>query len=594
MVFRPDRLLLAGALALLSLAPLGAAPADDALAEAKAALERGDGIAAELAGKRALEQGARRADAAAFIGEGELLQGDLADARRWLSDEDFAPESRTRGLHALARLYLAEEDYAAAMAVFDRMLAEGRESARLWVDIGRMRYRLGMHHQALEAATKAVALGKDDPRALELQAQLVRDAAGLRSAIPLFRKALEKAPDDLGLMQQMAATLGDAGEYVAMLETVRQLVEKHGPDPFAFYLQAVLAARAGKDELARSLLWQTEGRFNATAAGLVLSGVLEYRSGNPAVAAEHFNALRRMQPFNETAALLYARALVANGEANVALAILEPRARRADASAYVLVLTARALEQLGQREEAAQYLDRAALMQAQPLAAVPAYLERDASGRLRDPDNPLQQLRQMLNEGDTAGAQAMIAGLLERFAGSADLEVLAGDVALLAGDREQALEYYRQAAIIRRDWPLVQRLVAALGSDSAAARGLLAEHLAEHPLQEEAAALLGRLHAQAGNRERAAMFLRHAAAQPAGRRDPLLLADLALLEQQSGHGGAALARAQEANRLARSNRHVARVLSAITAMQQGGVRQAASLLAKAEGTGFSARGAANR
>src|SRR5690606_21382383 len=71
-----------------------AAPAAGPVAEASAALARGDGIAAEVEAKRALDEGAPRGEVAALIGEAELLQGDLADARRWLADGEFSPATR--------------------------------------------------------------------------------------------------------------------------------------------------------------------------------------------------------------------------------------------------------------------------------------------------------------------------------------------------------------------------------------------------------------------------------------------------------------------------------------------------------------------
>ncbi|MFC3099330.1 tetratricopeptide repeat protein [Altererythrobacter lauratis] len=588
MTFPPERLLLPLLLGAAAMAaPLAAAPGDAALAEAEAALTREDGVAAELAGKRALEAGAARADVAALVGEGELLQGDLADARSWLGDADFSDATRTRGLSALARLQMAEENFPAAIATYDLMISEGRESAALWVDIGRMRYRLGLHHQALEAARRAVELDGRDPRALEFKAQLTRDAEGVVPSLALFRRALETAPTDKALMQQYAATLGDAGEYRRMLHAVRALVKEHGNDPFAFYLQAVMAARAGQDDLARRLWWRTEGQFDGNAAGLIVNGVLEYRSGNPAVAVELFDSLRRMQPMSDVALLLYARALVANGEANAALAVLEPHAQRPDASPYMLMLAARAHEQLGDRVRAGDYLDRASFAVAQHGRAMPAFLPRDAAGRITHPANPLLQLREMLNEGDLPGALAMVEQLNRQYEGSADLQMLAGDVHLLAGSRDRAMDYYQKAAQIRRDWPLVLRLVTLHNASPEKARAVLASYLAGNPRQQAAAALLGRMHRDANNPARATALLRHAAALGAGGRDPLLLADLAQMEAALGNGAAALTHAGEAHRLWRGNRNVARVFGRIREMQGDAGSGTAALLAKAQGTGTS-------
>ena len=568
-------------------APLAAAPKDDAIAEALAAIARGDGVAAEVAGRRAMDQGASRAEVAALIGEGELLQGDLADARTWLADKDFAADTRARGLHALARLELLEDNFEAAAEAFDLRLAEGEPTAELWVDIGRMRYRGGEHVLALDAAEKAVELGPEDPRALEFLAQLTRDSQGLLAALPLFRRALESAPDDPGLIAQYAATLGDAGEHARMLVAVRALLEQDDSATFGYFLQAVLAARAGEDDLARRLWWRTDSAFDATAAGLTVVGVLEYRSGNPAVAVEKFDELRRMQPFNETALLMYARALVANGEANAAIALLEPHAQRPDATPYMLVLAARAHEQLGERDRAGQYLDRAAQLARTVAAPLPAFLLRDGSGRIADPDNPVMQMRQMLSEGRAAEARALVSGLLERFPGSADLRLIAGDVELLSANGAGALAHYREAARVRSDWPLVRRMVAALNAQGtpAEARALLARHLAQNPRQEAAAAMLGRMQRDLGNPARATALLRHAASLGAGSRDPLLLVDLAEMEAVLGNTDRALAAASAAHDRHRGNRRVAQVLGRLRGME-GDEAAAHVLLAKAAGSGI--------
>lgn len=568
-------------------APLAAAPKDDAIAEAIAAIARGEGVAAEVAGRRAMDQGAARAEVAALIGEGELLQGDLADARTWLAGKDFTADTRARGLHALARLELSEGNFGAAVAAFDLRLAEGNPTALLWVDIGRMRYRTGEHMLALEAAQKAVELDREEPRALEFLAQLTRDSQGLRASLPLFRRALESAPDDLALIGQYAATLGDAGEHARMLVAVRALLERDGSAPFGYFLQAVLAARGGEDDLARRLWWRTDGAFDGSAAGLTMVGVLEFRSGNPAVAVEKFDQLRRMQPFNETVLLMYARALVANGEANVAIDLLEPHAQQPDATPYMLVLAARAHEQMGERDRAGQYLDRAALLARTVVAPLPAFLPRDGSGRIADPDNPVLQMRQMLSEGQPAEARALVNGFLAQFAGSADLRVIAGDVELLSANGAAAMVHYRAAAQVRSDWPLVQRMVAALTAQGspAEARALLADHVAQNPRQQAAAAMLGRMQRDMGNPARATALLRHAASLGGGGRDPLLLADLAEMEAVVGNDDRALATASVAHDQHRGNRRVAQVLGRLRAMQ-GGEAAAQVLLAKAAGTGI--------
>ncbi len=61
---------------------------------------------------------------------------------------------RQHGFHMLARLEMADGNLPAAGDAFDRALEGNGGTAEIWVDIGRMRYRGGEHHQALEAAQR--------------------------------------------------------------------------------------------------------------------------------------------------------------------------------------------------------------------------------------------------------------------------------------------------------------------------------------------------------------------------------------------------------------------------------------------------------
>ena len=113
MTCRPDKVLLAALLALLAL-PALAVPGGDPFSEAARAIERGDGIAAEVAARGALRAGAPEDAAAAYLGEAAMVEGDLDEARRWLEPGRFDASSAARGFHALGRLELAAGDFGAA------------------------------------------------------------------------------------------------------------------------------------------------------------------------------------------------------------------------------------------------------------------------------------------------------------------------------------------------------------------------------------------------------------------------------------------------------------------------------------------------
>ncbi|MBO9518935.1 MAG: tetratricopeptide repeat protein [Porphyrobacter sp.] len=555
-----------------------AAPGRDLVAEAEAALDRGDGIAAELAIGRAVDAGVPSAQVSALAGEAELLQGDLAAARKWLASEDFSTATQERGFRALARLEIEEGDFNAATRAYDRALANGHGSAQLWVDVGRFRYRSGQHHLALEAARTALEADGEDPRALEFRGQLERDAVGPVAALPWFEKGLEQAPDDLSLLGEYAATLAEAGRNVDMLRVARRMVDIDPRHPRAYFLQAVLAARAGHIGLARRLLDRTNGEYDNTPAAQLLSGILELRNGSPQLAAEQLETLTRAQPDNGNAAMLLGRALLASGDAQGVVARLGPAADRADAAPYLLALVGRAYEQLGLRMEAARYLDRAANPQPVVMAILPV---TEGNGSGPEAQSAVRLLRQMLGQGRRGEAIATANRIGLEFAGSVDVEVLGGDVALLAGNPKAALAVYSRAAEVRRDFSLVERMAAAqrmLGREQDAKR-LLAEYLTQHPRSAPAAALLGRIEAQSGGLTQAGTLLTFAS-ETSGRQDPLLLADLA--DVGSRQGNVTIETAERAYRLQRNNARLAGTLARLLQADGTSEAEATMLLAKVQ------------
>jgi Flp pilus assembly protein TadD len=572
MTFRPDHGLLAALLALLAL-PALAGGRDDPLADAAAAIERGDGISAEVAARRALDAGTPPDAVDAYLGEAALLQDDPDEARRWLGPQQFDAASAQRGFHALGRLELQTGHFGAASQAFDKALAAGKPDARLWVDIGRLRYQAGEQHLAGDAVVRALAIDPAEPRALKLQGVLVRDAQGLQASLPWFERAVRIAPKNLDLLGAYAATLGDLGRNGDMLAVARAMVKIDRSDPKAYFLQAVLAARAGDDDLARRLLQRTGGAYDETPAGMLIEGVLQYRDGSAELAVDTFDKLARLQPDNDMVARLLGRALLADGDASEVIARFAGRAARPDASPYLLTLVGRAYERIDRRDLAAPFLDRAARAGDPPLVALPPSDDgqlavfRFAENDPTSAEVAVPTLRGLLFHDRAGEAAAYAAKLRGRYPNSSDIEVLSGDAMLLAGDATRALGLYRSAARVRWSAAVAERIAAAearLGH-AGLAEGELVAYLAQHPQDRALAALLGRAAAADGDRERAALLLSHAASLPGGAGDPRLIADLAEAQLRLGDNAGALANAKLAYSLARSSPRTTRVLAAALA-----------------------------
>lgn len=526
-----------------------AKPVQPPMERALAALESGDGFGAELALRELLDSGTPREALAAYLGQAELLQGQPIEARQWLGEGNFTQDTAGHGFHMLGRLELSEGNLPAAGKAFDQANSFTPDSPRLWVDIGRLRYAGGEQTMAVDAGVKAVKLGPEDPEALMFRGQLARDAEGMRAALPWFEKAVAAETGQLDLMAEYAATLGEAGEAKAMLKVIRQMTAKDPGYLRSYFLQGVIAARAGKYALARKLLMRSGPEAKNTPAGMLLSGVIDLETGNYASAAQEFDRLYRQQPENRRVRDLLARALALGGNHRELVYRFAEAARLTSASPYLQTLVGRAHEALGERAEAASLLDLAARKQSENLIALrpsdnlaEVAFREDSSGR-----EAMAYVRGRLTAGNSGEAIRAATAFLARFPGSADALALAGDAELAGKNPGRALAYYDRSASIRQSWPLARRRISTLRSlgRSADAERLLQEYVAGHPMAVEPMHLLARAQFDRGNLLQAALLLDHALVA-GGDRDLELLALRAAVAMRMDQPDIALAMAGRA------------------------------------------------
>ncbi len=527
--------------------------------KAEAALTKGDGIAGEAELHRAMDAGATRADVADRMGEAMIVQSQLSKAREWLAPGQFAKGKEARGFRMLGRLELLEGHLSASGQAYDKALTFTHKDALLWVDIGRLRYAGGEQLQAVDAAERALAVDPGNVRALEFRAQLIRDQSGLQAALPWYERALEEAPDDLALLGGYAATLGELGRGGEMLVATRKMLDLSPGEPLAFYLQAVLAARAGKFDLARGLLGRTGERLDGLPAAMLLQGILELGAGNANRAVEILDQLVSRQPANERAQALLARALYEIGDYRQLIGRFGAAAKQADASTYLVALVGRSYEEIGDRIAAAPLLDRAAAAQARkimPIAEVypPSVLAlgwRNAPGSA---GAGVPYVRSLLIAGDLAGAERIAEQFRSAHPGSGDAQALAGDVQLALGRGGPALDRYGLASRIRFPELLMQRMVDALNQlgrdgDSPA---LVSGYLSAYPASRLAARMAANHSAYAGDWERSRVLLENLRAR-GGNRDFRLLADLSLAQLRTDDVAAAVESGARAYQLQRAS-----------------------------------------
>ncbi|WP_157216287.1 tetratricopeptide repeat protein [Flavisphingomonas formosensis] len=495
-----------------------------------------DGVAAEAEFGRARDSGIAADDIRHLMANAYLLQDRPQDAI------DEADPSHVPGrfavwaarVRAMAQLSLDNDD--AATAELNLALRLSPRNSAVWTDIGHFRIENGETAGAVDAADRAVALDPRNVEALLLKGQLVRTQYGLTAALPWFDRMLAIDPNNLDALLEKAATLGDIGRSRAMLATTRQVLAIRPGNPMAFYLQAVLAARARNWTLARSLLQRTDGKLDDLPATLLLAGAIEYQTGNYEQAIDKLARLVGMQPENMKARRLMGAAQWRQGDDASAIDTLRPIADRPDADTYTLTIVGRALERQGQRKDAALYLDRAAI----PTRAEPSPLDVVADPR------QLAALRAaaVANPGDTKTQIALIAALLRADQGAEALDVsqallarnrgapmahvLVGDAYVATGNYAAAATAYRDAANISFTEPVALRLIDALrrAGNSAGAVEVLNLFLSQNPQDVPAQLLAADVMLSNGQWDKAINILESLRGR-LGDRDAALLNNLA-------------------------------------------------------------------
>ncbi len=511
---------------------------------ARAYLELGDGLAAEAELARATDAGLSADRLHQLLAHARLLQGDADGAL----DEAAEALPRYAGYAARiqARALASQGDGVQAQVVLRALLDRAPNDAAAWTDLGRIRLTAGDVGGASVAASRAATLAPREPAALTLQGEVVRSRYGLVAALPWFAAALRSDAYYHPALIEYAATLGELGRNTEMLGATRDALLARPGSPQALYLQAVLAARAGRTALARTLLQRTGGAIAGLPGSLLLSGSLDYAEGKPEQAVAAWRRLVAVQPLNVTARQLLGAALLRSGNPGDALDALRPIGMRADADSYSLTLIARGFEAVGDQASAAQYLDRAATGPIAPAAtfvtddAVGA-LMADADGAVGDPTYVLGVIRGLVTRGDFGGAVARARALAVSTPGAPAAQLALGDSLAAGGRYGEAAGAYARAADLSFDETTMLRLVDALSRAGRAedASAALALYLSQNPQSLAGLRLLGHWQVASGDWD-ATIETLEGVRRRVGNRDGGVLVDLARAYAGSDDGAIAV------------------------------------------------------
>ena len=247
---------------------------DARVLQAEVLLKLYDGIGAQSELERSFQLGLDPVNVRHLYGHALQLQGKLGKARDQLLANDIPPQNQAYAARIMGRVGQQLGDDGLASRAYDRALRLDPNYSDLWVDIARFRFWSGDQAGAIAAVDEAVKLEPKNIRALQYRGELLRFQFGLGAALPWFERALQIDPNDVALLTEYAATLGDMGRMKDMLVVARKVIALDGKNPRAFFMQSVLAARAGDYALARSLMAKTEGKLDDVPAVILVQGIM--------------------------------------------------------------------------------------------------------------------------------------------------------------------------------------------------------------------------------------------------------------------------------------------------------------------------------
>ncbi len=556
---------------------------------AEVSLDLFQGAAALASLERAVALGADQTKLQHLIGHAQWLIGDLEKAEAVLTDDAIPTSNQAYANRILGRVYMDLGNIDEAQSAFARALKIAPKDSKTWTEVARFRFVIGNQKAAIEAADYAVTLDNFNVRAIEFRGRLTSGQFGLTAAIPWFERALQIDPNDVPTLTEYASALGELGNYTLMLEQVRKITTLDSKNGRAFYMQAVLAARAGDYAMARRILQLAGPTINALPGAMLISGVSEYEMGNWQQAIDVFTRLVLTQPNNMEHRKLLARAMYRAGRHLDALDEIKAVAARPDADTYSLMLAGRAFEASGNRNKAAAGIDDAAKPYVRRMIPVaePLSLPRAAEGAQQNPNSPrhiIPYIRSLMLERNYDAALAVATRLQSTNPGVADAHIMVGDIEIARGRVMPAIEAYRKARPIQFSQGLMLRLVDAYNrvNNLKAAQEVLTSYLNFNPTSQSAQWLAAYMFLDGKQYGQAVPFFEHLLRQQ-GYNDSILLANLARAYSGLNQHEAAIERARIAYLIDPANPMITHVYGQVLLKSRTRAKAAREMLEKAAG-----------
>jgi len=155
-----------------------------------------------------------------------INENQLGKAESFLNDEIKARPGSDFAQRLRADIEVRSGKYDLAIDHYKQVLAGHSDSSQVYVALGNA-YRLkGDEQNAIVNLEKAASLAPKDPSPVTLIAQAQSDAGQQAAAVQNFRRALDRSPDSVMLMNNLAYVMADSGgnldEALALIQNALQ------------------------------------------------------------------------------------------------------------------------------------------------------------------------------------------------------------------------------------------------------------------------------------------------------------------------------------------------------------------------------------
>jgi tetratricopeptide (TPR) repeat protein len=255
----------------------------------------------------------------------------------------------------LAALHAGHSERAAS--VFEIALNERPEDADCLYALSQAYLQRERAVEAAALLTRAERLAPERADVLLLLAQVSAQLEFYQDAAASYDRYLKLKPADEVARREHAFALASDGQFERALPDLNAYVRQHPRDAVGFYELAVAQAFEDRGNAIQSLDHALSLDSGLTRARF-MRAVLKSKEGKPAAAIDDLRRLLDAEPRNHHVLLRLGQAYLALDRARDAVQALKRALNLAPDAPSVLTVYARALEKLGEKDEAAAILAR--------------------------------------------------------------------------------------------------------------------------------------------------------------------------------------------------------------------------------------------